>query len=189
MPAGVTAEVKTYQLFVNGEWVESKTQKIFPVYDPATEEVIAQVPDAQAAFRRLVEEPSSPHEQPDRAVHVLALALADVSCVERIRVPAAVARMVELVPEDVPLALDRPQLRASHERLVQDARAGARTAEDENRALRRLEARKDSRERTGDTWGAAPDLPDDPAERERAVRPHGRARRRRAPIAFRSTGR
>src|SRR5947199_6103075 len=48
MPAGVTAEVKTYQLFVNGEWVESKTQKIFPVYDPATEEVIAQVPDAQA---------------------------------------------------------------------------------------------------------------------------------------------
>jgi betaine-aldehyde dehydrogenase len=48
MPAGVTAEVKTYQLFVNGEWVESKTQKTFPVYDPATEEVIAQVPDANA---------------------------------------------------------------------------------------------------------------------------------------------
>ena len=48
MPAGVTAEVKTYQLFVNGEWVESKTQKTFPVHDPATEEVIAQVPDANA---------------------------------------------------------------------------------------------------------------------------------------------
>jgi betaine-aldehyde dehydrogenase len=48
MPAGVTAEVKTYQLFVNDEWVESKTQKTFPVYDPATEEVIAQVSDAQA---------------------------------------------------------------------------------------------------------------------------------------------
>ena len=38
MPAGVTAEVKTYQLFVNGEWVQSKTQKTFTLTvakDPA----------------------------------------------------------------------------------------------------------------------------------------------------------
>ena len=48
MPSGVAAEVKTYQLYINGEWVESKSRKTFPVYDPATEEVIAQVPDANA---------------------------------------------------------------------------------------------------------------------------------------------
>ena len=46
MPTGVAADVKTYQLFINGEWVESKSGKLFPVYDPSTEEVIAQVPEA-----------------------------------------------------------------------------------------------------------------------------------------------
>jgi betaine-aldehyde dehydrogenase len=46
MPAGVKTEVRTYQIYVNGEWVESKSNKTFPVYDPATEEVIAQVPDS-----------------------------------------------------------------------------------------------------------------------------------------------
>ena len=45
MPAGVKAEVATYKLFINGEWVESKSGKTFPVYDPSTEEVIAQVHD------------------------------------------------------------------------------------------------------------------------------------------------
>src|SRR5256885_14338836 len=48
MPSGVQTEVKTYQMFINGEWVTSKTNKSFPVYDPSTEEVIAQVPDANA---------------------------------------------------------------------------------------------------------------------------------------------
>src|SRR5438132_7197071 len=48
MPAGVTTDVKTYSLFINGEWVESSSKKSFPVYDPATEEVIAHVPDANA---------------------------------------------------------------------------------------------------------------------------------------------
>src|ERR1700693_3395102 len=33
-------------MFINGEWVASKSAKTFPVYDPSTEEVIAQVPDA-----------------------------------------------------------------------------------------------------------------------------------------------
>jgi len=47
MPAGVRADVRNYPMYVNGEWVESKTEKTFPVYDPATEEVIARVPDAQ----------------------------------------------------------------------------------------------------------------------------------------------
>src|SRR2546423_15473341 len=46
MPGGVQTEIKTYQMFINGEWVASKSAKTFPVYDPSTEEVIAQVPDA-----------------------------------------------------------------------------------------------------------------------------------------------
>jgi betaine-aldehyde dehydrogenase len=48
MPAGVTTEVKTYQLFINGELVASRSTKTIPVYDPSTEEVIAQVPDANS---------------------------------------------------------------------------------------------------------------------------------------------
>jgi betaine-aldehyde dehydrogenase len=48
MPIAVTAEVKTYQLYINGEWVESRANKYLPVYDPSTEEVIAQVPDADS---------------------------------------------------------------------------------------------------------------------------------------------
>jgi betaine-aldehyde dehydrogenase len=48
MPSGVQTEVKTYQMLINGEWVASKSAKTFPVYDPASEEVIAQVPDGNA---------------------------------------------------------------------------------------------------------------------------------------------
>src|ERR1700760_586957 len=48
MPSGVQTEVKTYQMFINGEWVASQSGKTFPVYDPSTEEVIAQVPDANS---------------------------------------------------------------------------------------------------------------------------------------------
>ncbi len=48
MPAGVSADVKMYQLYINGEWVEGNSEKTFPVYDPASEEVIAQVPDANS---------------------------------------------------------------------------------------------------------------------------------------------
>jgi betaine-aldehyde dehydrogenase len=46
MPGGVKTEIRTYQLYINGEWVASQSKKTFPVYDPASEEVIAQVPDA-----------------------------------------------------------------------------------------------------------------------------------------------
>jgi betaine-aldehyde dehydrogenase len=35
-------------MFINGEWVDSASGKTFPVYDPSTEEVIAEVPDANA---------------------------------------------------------------------------------------------------------------------------------------------
>jgi betaine-aldehyde dehydrogenase len=48
MPSGVQSEVKTYSMLINGEFVASKSKKTFPVYDPSTEEVIAQVPDANA---------------------------------------------------------------------------------------------------------------------------------------------
>src|SRR5215813_10759744 len=48
MPAGVKTEVRTYQMYINSEWVESASKRTFPVYDPSTEEVIAQVPDADA---------------------------------------------------------------------------------------------------------------------------------------------
>src|SRR5262245_36581164 len=48
MPAGVSADVKTYQLYVNGEWLEGDSGKTFPVYDPSNEDVIAQVPDGNS---------------------------------------------------------------------------------------------------------------------------------------------
>src|SRR5437899_3169410 len=48
MPGGVKTEVRTYQMYINGEWVDSKSTQTFPVYDPASEEVVAQVPDANA---------------------------------------------------------------------------------------------------------------------------------------------
>jgi betaine-aldehyde dehydrogenase len=48
MPAETKTEVQTYKMFVNGEWVASNSGKTFPVYDPSIEEVIAQVPEADA---------------------------------------------------------------------------------------------------------------------------------------------
>src|SRR5882672_8423037 len=43
MPAAVTTEP---QMFINNEFVPAHSTKTFPVYDPSTEEIIAQVPDA-----------------------------------------------------------------------------------------------------------------------------------------------
>ena len=48
MPGGVKTDVRTYQLYINGEWVDSKSNQTFPVYDPASEEVIAQAPAANS---------------------------------------------------------------------------------------------------------------------------------------------
>lgn len=48
MPAGVKTEVRTYQMYINGDWRASQSNKTFEVYDPSTEEVIAHVPDANA---------------------------------------------------------------------------------------------------------------------------------------------
>ena len=49
MSSGATAGVRTYKNYVNGEWVASASGETFPVYDPSTEEVIAQVAAASAA--------------------------------------------------------------------------------------------------------------------------------------------
>src|SRR5262249_20250372 len=46
MPGGVKTDVKIYQMFINGEWVDSASSKTFDVVDPASEQVIARVPDA-----------------------------------------------------------------------------------------------------------------------------------------------
>ena len=41
--------VKTYQNYINGQWVSGSSNETFAVYDPSTEEVIAQVASATAA--------------------------------------------------------------------------------------------------------------------------------------------
>src|SRR5258708_10538378 len=41
--------VRAYQNYINGQWVKSSSGKMFPVYDPSTEEVIAQVASGTAA--------------------------------------------------------------------------------------------------------------------------------------------
>ena len=41
--------VKTYQNYINGQWTPSSSGGTFPVFDPSTEEVIAQVASASAA--------------------------------------------------------------------------------------------------------------------------------------------
>jgi betaine-aldehyde dehydrogenase len=48
MSSTATAQAQKYKMFVNGEWVASNSGKTFPVYDPSTEEVIAEVPDSNA---------------------------------------------------------------------------------------------------------------------------------------------
>src|SRR5438874_11970954 len=49
MSSGATAGVRSYQNFVNGKWERAASGKTFSVYDPSTEEVIAQVAAADAA--------------------------------------------------------------------------------------------------------------------------------------------
>src|SRR6201993_642692 len=49
MSSTAKVTVKTYQNYVNGHWVSGSSNETFPVYDPSTEEVIAQVASATAA--------------------------------------------------------------------------------------------------------------------------------------------
>jgi betaine-aldehyde dehydrogenase len=48
MSATAIATAQKYQMFINGEFVAADSAKTFPVYDPSTEQVIAEVPDAGA---------------------------------------------------------------------------------------------------------------------------------------------
>ncbi len=49
MSGTAKATVRTYQNYINGQWVSSSSGETFPVYDPSTEEVIANVAAATAA--------------------------------------------------------------------------------------------------------------------------------------------
>src|SRR5258707_5264418 len=49
MSSSTAAGVRSYQNFVNGKWESATSGKTFPVYDPSTEEIIAQVAAADAA--------------------------------------------------------------------------------------------------------------------------------------------
>jgi betaine-aldehyde dehydrogenase len=49
MSGSAKAGVKTYPLYINGQWVNSSTGETFPVYDPSTEEIIANVAAASSA--------------------------------------------------------------------------------------------------------------------------------------------
>jgi len=46
MATEAKAAIRRYRMFVNGEWAEANGGKYFPVVDPSTEEIIAEVPDA-----------------------------------------------------------------------------------------------------------------------------------------------
>ena len=40
--------MKRYRMYINGEFVDSQRGAWFPVFDPSTEEIIAEVPEADA---------------------------------------------------------------------------------------------------------------------------------------------
>src|SRR5262249_36319644 len=48
MSSGAATSVKSYQNFINGKWENAASGKTFPVYDPSTEEIIAQVAASEA---------------------------------------------------------------------------------------------------------------------------------------------
>ena len=48
MSSTTKAEVQTHKNYVNGQWVAATSGKTFAVYDPSTEEVIANVAAADA---------------------------------------------------------------------------------------------------------------------------------------------
>jgi len=48
MSSTATAQAQKYQMYADGKWIPSNSGKTFPVYDPSTEEIIAEVPDSDA---------------------------------------------------------------------------------------------------------------------------------------------
>jgi betaine-aldehyde dehydrogenase len=49
MSSSAQPSVRTYKNYINGQWVSSASGKTFPVYDPSTEEIIAQVAASESA--------------------------------------------------------------------------------------------------------------------------------------------
>jgi betaine-aldehyde dehydrogenase len=49
MSTGSQANVRTYQNYINGQWAGGSAAKMFPVYDPSTQEIIANVAAASGA--------------------------------------------------------------------------------------------------------------------------------------------
>src|ERR1700682_3682377 len=49
MSSSVKTVVRAYQNYINGQWVNSASGEMFPVYDPSTEELIAPVASGTAA--------------------------------------------------------------------------------------------------------------------------------------------
>src|ERR1700721_3004475 len=95
MPGGNKTDVKNYLMMIDGEFIASKSGKTFPVYDPSTEEVIAQVPDANA-------------EDVNRAVAAAKAAFEDgpwasTTAQERGRV---LFRLAEKVQQNLPMLAD-----------------------------------------------------------------------------------
>jgi betaine-aldehyde dehydrogenase len=48
MSGTIKSSTGVYQLYINGEWVGSASNKAFPVYDPSTERVMAEVAEANS---------------------------------------------------------------------------------------------------------------------------------------------
>ena len=46
MASEAKSTVRRYQMYINGEFVVSADGKYFPVMEPSTEEVMAEVPEA-----------------------------------------------------------------------------------------------------------------------------------------------
>src|SRR3984893_15963796 len=46
MASEAKPSIRRYQMYINGEFVESANKKYFPVVDPSTEEVMADIPEA-----------------------------------------------------------------------------------------------------------------------------------------------
>jgi len=49
MSSSATAGIRSYQNYINGQWIAGSSGETFPVYDPSTEEVIAHVASGTAA--------------------------------------------------------------------------------------------------------------------------------------------
>jgi len=48
MPSRIKSDVRTYQMYINGEWVDSASNRTMAIIDPSTEEVMAHVPSGNA---------------------------------------------------------------------------------------------------------------------------------------------